>query len=141
MKTFLIREVSKITGLSVHTLRYYEKLGLVRSVSRNNAGYREFQEQEILWIEFLNRLRETGMPLSRIKEFADLRYQGDSTIEARRRLLEEHQLQVRQRMSNLEKNLKALDAKIEIYRNMEEIKNGDQRKPSLSARVGKAGCD
>lgn len=126
MKAYLIREVSKITGLSVHTIRYYERLGLIRSVPRNNAGYREYQEQEIRWIEFLNRLRDTGMPLSRIKEFADLRYQGNSTIKARRRLLEEHGRDVRQRMEDLQKNLEALNAKIAIYKNMEEMRNGDQ---------------
>ncbi|MGB8461132.1 MAG: MerR family transcriptional regulator, partial [Priestia megaterium] len=87
---FSIQQVASMTGLSTHTLRYYEKIGLIKNVQRDQTGYRQYTDFDLAWIQFLIRLRVTGMPMLKMKQFSDLRQQGDSTITARKELLEEH---------------------------------------------------
>jgi DNA-binding transcriptional MerR regulator len=118
-KQFTIQQVSKITGLTVHTLRYYEKIGLLDGVARNEHGYRLYYETDILWIEFLIRLRETGMPISEMKRFSDLRSQGKSTISARRKMLETHQEKINLQIKELKENLMSIKKKINYYRTLE----------------------
>lgn len=108
-----------MTGLSVYTLRYYEDIGLLGSIQRNSRGYRCFSTEDIIWIDFLNRLKDTGMPISQMVEFSDLKRQGESTLTERRMRLEEHFRRVEQRVEELQQNLKLLDHKIDIYREME----------------------
>jgi DNA-binding transcriptional MerR regulator len=91
---FTIQQISNITGLSVHTLRYYEKIGLLNKVDRDVNGYRRYTKSDISWINFLIRLRVTAMPVSEMKQFSDLRNQGDTTIRLRLELLENHQKNV-----------------------------------------------
>ncbi len=71
-----IQKVAHVTGLSVHTLRYYEKIGLLDLVVRTSSGYRHYTEADLSWIEFLKRLRETGMPIATMQKFAELRRKG-----------------------------------------------------------------
>ena len=78
-----IKTISKITGLSAHTLRYYEKIGLLLNIERDSKGYRDYSEKDVVWIEFIKRLKATNMPLNEIKKFAVLRSKGDSTIQNR----------------------------------------------------------
>ena len=98
-----IQEVGKITGLSVHTLRYYERIGLLNSVNRNSNGYRLYDSTNIAWIEFLNRLRETGMSIHQMQEFSTLRNLGATTISDRRLLLEQHYQTVKTKLLNSNK--------------------------------------
>ncbi|WP_308737511.1 MerR family transcriptional regulator [Paenibacillus sp. AR247] len=84
---YTIQQLSQKTGLSVHTLRYYERIGLLEGVPRDEHGYRLYRESDLLWVEFLMRLRGTGMPISEMKRFSDLRSEGDSTITERREML------------------------------------------------------
>lgn len=122
-KVVNINQASKITGLSVHTLRYYERIGLVGPVSRTTNGYRMYMTGDIAWIEFLKRLRVTGMSMRDMQLFADLRRQGDATIGQRRELLEKHGKEVRDRLQRLESTCKAIEEKINYYKYLEE-KNG-----------------
>ncbi len=117
-----ISEVAEKFGISIHTLRYYEKLGLIQRIIRK-GGKREYAEEDLGWIEFIQRLKATGMPLSRIRVYSDLRYRGDSTISERKRLLQEHQQQLEQELVELELNLQMLRKKITLYDEMEK-KNG-----------------
>lgn len=119
-KIFTIQKISNITGLSVHTLRYYEKIGLLNNVQRDENGYRQYSESDISWIHFLIRLRVTGMPLSEMKQFSDLRSQGDSTICSRRELLENHQKSILGQINELQDHLFKIQEKIKHYRRMEE---------------------
>lgn len=119
-KLLTIRQVADITGLSVHTLRYYENIGLLSSIHRNKNGYRCYSKVDIIWIEFLNRLKATGMPINKMLEIAELRWRGDSTLTERRILLEEHYKEVQLHMIELNQNLNLLADKIVTYKEMEK---------------------
>jgi DNA-binding transcriptional MerR regulator len=118
-KTYTIQEISKQTGLTVHTLRYYEKIGLLQGIHRDANGYRQYGESDIAWIHFLLRLRETGMNIRDMKRFSDLRSQGESTIRERRELLEAHRSKVLDQMNELRNHLVMIEAKIDDYKRME----------------------
>lgn len=110
-----IEQVAERTGLSAHTLRYYERIGLLDPVSRATSGHRRYAASDLAWIEFLMRLRTTGMPIRHMQEFAALRRQGDVTIAMRRTLLEAHQQMVQAHIEELQQNLNAINQKIETY--------------------------
>ncbi|WP_047152872.1 MerR family transcriptional regulator [Aneurinibacillus tyrosinisolvens] len=116
---FTIQQVAKITNLTVHTLRYYERIGLLPTVTRTSNGYRQYSTVDIEWIRFLTRLRDTGMPIRRMQQFADLRHRGSETISERRALLQEHWDEVNKHILELQKNVKAIEDKINYYCEME----------------------
>ncbi|MED3728214.1 MerR family transcriptional regulator [Priestia filamentosa] len=119
---FSIQEVAKMTGLSTHTLRYYEKIGLIKNVQRDQTGYRQYTDSDIAWIHFLIRLRVTGMPMLKMKQFSDLRQEGDPTILSRRELLEEHYKDVLGKIEELKLNFHKIEEKIEYYKKLEITK-------------------
>jgi DNA-binding transcriptional MerR regulator len=131
-----VKEVATLTGLSAHTLRYYEREGLLDPVSRAESGHRRYSERDVAWIEFLGRLRTTGMPIRKMKRFANLRRGGDATVPARRALLEEHGTQVRQRMTQLKRDLTAIDQKVELYEEMEAKNDAATGADTLRAGIG-----
>ena len=110
-----IREFAIQTGLSAHTLRYYEKIGLLTGVLRNSSGHRQFTAKDLEWVRFIVRLKETGMPLEQILAYAQLRAAGDSTLEQRQRMLQEHRDTLKAKIENELAHLQALDAKIQYY--------------------------
>lgn len=120
-----IQEVAELTQLSAHTLRYYERIGLLDPVGRASSGHRRYSKQDIGWIEFITRLRATGMPIRDMQRFAELRRQGDCTFAQRRQLLEAHQQQIAQRLEVLEQNSKVLDKKIRHYKQLEVERDAD----------------
>ncbi len=75
-----MKAFSSLVGLSAHTLRYYEKIGLLKNVQRNSSGHRVYTAKDVKWLEFVIRLKETAMPLEKILEYARLREQGSSTV-------------------------------------------------------------
>ncbi|KRL34534.1 MerR family transcriptional regulator [Liquorilactobacillus uvarum] len=89
-KTYKISEISNMTRLSIPTLRYYEKLGLLNP-KRSSNNYRIFTDKDLGWIEFINRAKATGMPLSKIIEYSSLREQGNETIKERIDILEQQE--------------------------------------------------
>lgn len=119
MRKYTIKEFSQITGLSAHTLRYYEKIALLDTVPRNASGYREFSDDHLRQVDFLKRLRDTGMPIQGMMEYARLRKQGTTTIVSRRQLLEEHEKQLIKHITELENNLRMIQWKIALYKNEE----------------------
>ncbi len=116
---FSIQQVASMTGLSTHTLRYYEKIGLIKNVQRDQTGYRQYTDVDLAWIQFLIRLRVTGMPMLKMKQFSDLRQKGDSTITARKELLEEHYKDVLGKIEELELNSQRIEEKIAHYKKLE----------------------
>lgn len=105
---------SMITGISAYTLRYYEKKGLLR-VSRDSAGRRDYSADDIEWVKFIRRLKDTGMLLRDMKHYSDLRYQGDGTMAERMELLIQHRKSVVEEKRKWEEYLRNLDEKISIY--------------------------
>lgn len=114
-----IGKLSEKTGISAYTLRYYEKKGLIK-VSRDAAGRRVYDETDVEWIRFIQRLNDTGMLLRDINRYSNLRYQGDSTMEERMKILEENRKYVLEEQEKWENHMKHLNEKIEIYQ--EKIK-------------------
>ena len=86
--TYTIQQVTERTGLSSHTLRYYEKAGLIHGIERDTNNYRIYSEIDLEWLRFLIRLRDTGMPIRSMQYFVELRYRGDETITERRQILD-----------------------------------------------------
>lgn len=110
-----IQQFSKLTDISSHTIRYYEKIGLLKNVSRNASGHRWFTEKDIIWIEFIKRLKDTGMPLDNIRQYADLRDEGASTSELRMKMLQQHAVMLEAKIADEQFYLKMLKEKIAHY--------------------------
>tara|TARA_Y100000588_G_scaffold381946_1_gene468514 strand:+ start:126 stop:575 length:450 start_codon:yes stop_codon:yes gene_type:complete len=122
-----IGEVVRKTGLSADTLRYYERIGLLPRIYRDTSGQRHYDPSILVWIEFLGRLKATGMPLREMCRYAELREQGASTAEARCELLEDHRDEVRAKLREIQECLDTLDHKIAHYRaTLQENSNHDQ---------------
>jgi DNA-binding transcriptional MerR regulator len=112
-----ISDAAEATGISVHTLRYYERAGLMLDpVSRAASSHRRYTEEEIRWVSLLARMRATGMPIRRIREYAELVRAGEGTEAARLELLEEHRHAVLEQLDDVRSNLAAIETKIELYR-------------------------
>lgn len=111
-----ISEVAEATGLTAHTLRYYERAGLMlRTVDRASSRHRRYTPADVAWIVFLTRLRSTSMPIARMLEYVELVRAGDSTIEARRDLLMRHRITVAAQLDTIGQSLAAIDYKIDTY--------------------------
>jgi len=113
-----IQKFSKRTGIPAHTIRYYEKIGIFRNVNRNNSGHRFFTDNDIAWAEFIKRLKDTGMPLDKIHEYADLREKGEHTSGRRMALLINHANFLEEKIALEKGNLKKLKEKIKYYENL-----------------------
>ena len=107
-------------NLSAHTLQYYEKRGLIK-VDRDQSSQRSYNENDLAWVQFIQRLKDTGMHLKDIHRYADLRYQGDSSLKERLEILHKHRSFVKEQIKNWQISLKKLDHKIEWYQ--AEIRN------------------
>src|SRR5437764_330533 len=99
-----IARVAERTGLSVDTLRYYEKAGLIEQVGRTTGNQRRYRAADLTWLEFLLRLRETGMSIAGMQRFAALRAAGDGTVADRLAMLREHRRDLERRMRRLRRN-------------------------------------
>ena len=100
-----IREVAAKVGITAHTLRYYERIGLVQPVARARSGHRRYGEADIRWLELLKKLHATDMPIRKMLDYARLVRQGESTVAARRALLAAHRVDVEAKISELDSAL------------------------------------
>lgn len=110
-----IAEVSERYGLSVDTLRYYERIGLLPHVNRGENGIRDYSELDLQRIDFIKCMRNAGLPIEVLIDYMELIQQGDSTIEARQEILVEQRDLLLQRIQQLQKTLDLLNHKIEVY--------------------------
>ncbi len=110
-----IGEISKITGISESTLRYYEGKGLIR-IERDANNRRVYTPADVSWIQFIQKLKDTGMLLRDIQKYSALRYLGDSTMQERLEILEEHQKYVRQQSLKWQQYTQNLEDKMLYYR-------------------------
>ena len=111
----LIGEFSAETGISCSALRYYEDKGLIR-VNRDFGNRRIYSENDVEWVRFIERLKNTGMPLREIKRYSDLRYEGDSTVKERLNILLRHSSYVTEQRRKWEEYEENLKSKISFYR-------------------------
>lgn len=111
---YLIGRFAELTGLSAHTLRYYEKEGLI-SVRRTRGGQRYYSEADLKWVEFIKRLKETGMPIKEIKIYAMYRSKGDVSLKARMEMLKTHRERILAELGTWRDHLKKMDQKIKFY--------------------------
>ncbi len=111
-----IKEFSQACGLSPHTLRYYEQIGLLPTVERSGSNHRRYTTEELRWVEFIKRLKATNMPLAEIRRYAALRQQGPGTEEARMQLLVDHARRLEQTIAQEQAHLDKLREKIRFYR-------------------------
>jgi DNA-binding transcriptional MerR regulator len=126
--TYSIAEAAQLTGLTVDTLRYYERDGLmVRAVGRSSAGHRRYDERDLGWIAMITRLRSTGMPIRDVRRYADLVRNGDGNETERLDLLRAHRQLVLAQLAEVQQHLGAIDAKIGIYEDkvLRDLSQGD----------------
>jgi DNA-binding transcriptional MerR regulator len=114
--TLTIAQAAEESGLSAHTLRYWERAGLLAPVTRNGSGHRRYADQDLERIKFLIRLRATGMPIRQVRRYAELANRGDDTQQERLALLEEHREAVRAHLEETAAHLELIDWKIDFYR-------------------------
>jgi DNA-binding transcriptional MerR regulator len=112
-----IAEAARRTGVSVHTLRYYERAGLaVTTVDRTAGGRRRYHQLDLDWITVCTRLRATGMPIKSIRRYAELVSAGRGNEQERLALMEAHRADVTAKLAEIQENLKIIDHKIDVYR-------------------------
>jgi DNA-binding transcriptional MerR regulator len=122
-----IAEAARRTGVSVHTLRYYERAGLVvTTVDRTAAGRRRYRHQDLYWITICTKLRATGMPIRTIRRYAQLVSAGPGNEQERLALMEAHRAEVTAKLAELQENLELIDHKIDVYRGRLAAGDADQ---------------
>ncbi|TCC23416.1 MULTISPECIES: MerR family transcriptional regulator [Kribbella] len=109
-----IAEASELTGLTAHTLRYYERIGLL-DVRRDSAGYRSYDRRAMARIVFISRLRASGMPIGTISHYLELVLEGDHTEPQRLALMQEHRDRIQRQLRDLQLALAVTDYKITVY--------------------------
>ena len=112
---YSIGEFSNLTNISIYTLRYYEKENLIIP-NRKENGNRCYSEKDVIWIEFIKRLKDTKMPIKEIKEYAALRADGDSTMNERMEMLIKHRIELKEEIAKSNEHLKKLNDKINYYK-------------------------
>ena len=112
-----IAEVSERYGLSADTLRYYERVGLIPPVTRNDGGIRDYNELDLRRVDFIKCMRSAGLPIEVLIEYVGLVQRGDKTIKARKEILKEQRELLVSKMKEMQKTLDILDHKIEVYEN------------------------
>ena len=112
---YSIQDVSKKTGLTPHTLRYYEKEGLISGVERSQGGFRQYTDEDLERLGLICCLKNTGMSIQEIARFVQLTNEGDHTLEERVELLRTHREQVLERMAEMQKYLDKVTWKLNFF--------------------------
>ena len=115
-----IQEVARMTGLSTHTLRYYERIGLIHPIDREQNTRRCYTADDVGWIDFLLKLRATGMSIKDMQRYAKLQRQGDDTLPERVKMLKSLRDNVEARIEELNEHLKLVYYKIDYYQKVIE---------------------
>ncbi|MEU8416573.1 MerR family transcriptional regulator [Amycolatopsis japonica] len=117
--SYSIAEAARRSGLSIDTLRYYERIKLVEPPARDAAGRRAYTDDDLGWLGFLTKLRLTGMPIKRMREYASLRHHGAASAGRRKSILVDQRASVAERIAELQTCLDILDYKIDHYDQVE----------------------
>lgn len=112
---YTTKQAAEKMSLSVYTLRYYDKEGLLPFIARDNVGNRFFTENDMEWLEVICCLKNTGMSIKQIKKYIEWCFDGDETLEIRKQMLIEHRQEVLKQINELKHNLEKIDCKIAHY--------------------------
>ena len=112
---YSIQEVSQKTGLTAHTLRYYEKEGLLSGVGRTQGGFRQYTDEDLERLGLICCLKNTGMSIQEIARFVQLTHEGDRTLEERVELLRAHRERVLEKMAEMQKHLDKVTWKLSFF--------------------------
>ena len=123
-----ITEVSRKYNLTADTLRYYERIGLIPPVSRNNSGVRYFTEEDCNWVQFIKCMRGAGLSIEVLIEYVKMFQEGNSTVKARKELLLEQRYQLADRIREMQETLDRLDRKIDGYEEIFLTKEEDLKR-------------
>ena len=125
MAGYSIGKVARMTGLTAHTLRYYDKEGLLPFVQKSASGARSFSDQDLEWLGLIECLKGVGMPIKDIKQYIDWYREGDSTIGKRLDMFKRQKEHLEEQMALLRRHLEKIDYKIEFYTDAAEHGNMD----------------
>lgn len=117
---YTIRSMAERCGMTAHTLRYYERVGLIQPVGRARNGHRRYSDADEAWLHFLHCMRATSMPIREMQRYAELRERGDATSLQRRKILEDHQAGIAAQIVELQKAHALLTHKIANYKMIEQ---------------------
>lgn len=131
--TYAIAEAAHRSGLSIDTLRYYERIELIDPPARDSGGRRVYSEEDLAWLVFLTRLRTTGMPIRMMREYAKLRHQGVATAGRRKQILVEQRAEVLDRIAELNSCIEVLNYKITNYEQCE--RSLEEQAPGMFAEA------
>ena len=123
MDDYSIEEAAGLTGLTKHTLRYYEREGLLPPIAKASSGHRRYTDDDIGWVRFLQLLRATGMPIREAKEFVTLTWAGDHTIPQRVEVLTAYRAALVERMAQDAEHLEILNRKVDFYTGVLEVRD------------------
>lgn len=130
---YSIGQVAKKTGLTPHTLRYYEKEGLLPFVKKSGSGLRVFSDDDLGWLAMIECLKETGMSLKGIKQYIDWFIEGDSTLSQRLEMFRQQKQHIEAQQAQLQKHLAKIDYKIAFYE--EAVKQGSMDKAAANKKI------
>ncbi|MGM0123981.1 MerR family transcriptional regulator, aldehyde-responsive regulator [Enterococcus sp. AZ194] len=117
-----ISEAAKIYEMTPATLRYYEKEGLIPPVTRNNAGIRDYQEEDLNWIDFIKCMRDSGLSIESLSKYSALYQEGDQTLNERKNILIKEYESLLEKQAMMNKTIKKLESKLAMYdRQIQEI--------------------
>ena len=125
---YSIQDVSNKTGLSTHTLRYYEKEGLISGVERTQGGFRQYTDEDLERLGLICCLKNTGMSIQEIARFVQLTHEGDHTLEERVELLREHRERVLERMAEMQEHLDKVTWKLNFFTEKLKAYQAEQKK-------------
>lgn len=130
---YSIGQVAQKTGLSTHTLRYYEKEGLLPFVKKSGSGLRIFSDSDLGWLAMIECLKESGMPLKGIKQYIDWFIEGDSTLQNRLDMFRAQKTHIEEQIAQLQKHMEKINYKIKLYE--EAVKKGSLDIASANKRL------
>lgn len=122
---YTVKEVAEMLNISAHTIRYYDKEHLFPYVTRGNHGERLFTDEDLLWVQLVQGLRETDMPLSEIRHYGDLCKIGDSTIPERHEMMVRQKEKIEQDIELMKKRLEIVQYKVQFYQDLLDGKTPD----------------
>ena len=121
-----IGELAAKSGRSIYTIRWYEAQRLMPGVARDQGGRRTYTKLHVTWLEFLERLKRSGMSIRQMREYAALVKRGESTLTERRELLQAHKERVQGKIEDLRESIQVIDTKLDFYADKIAKRHADQ---------------